>query len=149
MARVEADHRSVAGAAEGIQAEAVDLDLASVDTSGVALAADWQNLRSLDLRGTRADSGVFEPMRLGFTGGELARRLMEDVVTLVSATMPGPIKKLADRFLSNPKTIEVARPATANINIAQHKVMVSSRGKRDALRHLLRQLRTATMRLRR
>jgi superfamily II DNA/RNA helicase len=57
---------------------------------------------------------------------------------LFSATMPGPIKKLADRFLSNPKTIEVARPATANINIAQHKVMVSSRGKREALEHLLR-----------
>jgi len=57
---------------------------------------------------------------------------------LFSATMPGPIKKLADRFLSNPKTIEVARPATANVNIAQHKVMVSSRGKREALEHLLR-----------
>jgi len=57
---------------------------------------------------------------------------------LFSATMPGPIKKLADRFLSNPKTIEVARPATANVNIAQHKVMVSARGKREALEHLLR-----------
>jgi superfamily II DNA/RNA helicase len=57
---------------------------------------------------------------------------------LFSATMPPPIKKLADRFLSNPKYIEVARPATANINIAQHKVFTSSRGKRDVLRELLR-----------
>ncbi len=57
---------------------------------------------------------------------------------LFSATMPPPIKKLADRFLSNPKYIEVARPASTNVNIAQHKVFVSSRGKRDALRHLLR-----------
>ncbi len=57
---------------------------------------------------------------------------------LFSATMPPPIKKLADRFLTNPKSIEVARPATANINIAQHKVMTSSRGKRDVLRQLLR-----------
>ena len=56
---------------------------------------------------------------------------------LFSATMPPPIKKLADRFLTNPKLIEVARPATANINIAQHKVMTTSRGKRDTLRHLL------------
>ena len=56
---------------------------------------------------------------------------------LFSATMPPPIKKLADRFLSNPRTIEVARPATANINIVQHKVRVTSRGKREALRHLL------------
>jgi superfamily II DNA/RNA helicase len=52
--------------------------------------------------------------------------------------MPPPIKKLADRFLSNPKYLEAARPATANVNIAQHKVFVSSRGKRDALRTLLR-----------
>src|ERR671910_363963 len=41
---------------------------------------------------------------------------------LFSATMPPPIKKLADKFLSNPKSIEVARPASANVNIAQHKV---------------------------
>src|SRR5204863_229752 len=34
---------------------------------------------------------------------------------LFSATMPPPIKKLADRFLSNPKYIEVARPATGNV----------------------------------
>ncbi|MCW1985264.1 UNVERIFIED_ORG: superfamily II DNA/RNA helicase [Sphingomonas sp. R1F5B] len=57
---------------------------------------------------------------------------------LFSATMPPPIKKLADRFLSNPKSIEVARPASTNINIVQHKVKVASRAKREALRHLLR-----------
>jgi len=57
---------------------------------------------------------------------------------LFSATMPPPIKKLADRFLNNPKYIEVARPATANVNIAQHKVRVESRKKREVLRHLLR-----------
>ena len=57
---------------------------------------------------------------------------------LFSATMPPPIKKLADRFLSNPKYIEVARPASANLNIAAHKVFVSSRGKREVLRELLR-----------
>jgi len=56
---------------------------------------------------------------------------------LFSATMPGPIKKLADRFLTNPKYIEVARPATANINIAQFKVAVTSRKKQDVLRSLL------------
>jgi superfamily II DNA/RNA helicase len=57
---------------------------------------------------------------------------------LFSATMPPPIKKLADRFLSNPKYIEVARPATANVNIEQFKVRTSSRDKRDTLRDLLR-----------
>ena len=57
---------------------------------------------------------------------------------LFSATMPPVIKKLADKFLSNPKYIEVARPASSNLNITQHKVPVSSRGKREALRHLLK-----------
>ncbi|WP_126172707.1 DEAD/DEAH box helicase [Altericroceibacterium xinjiangense] len=57
---------------------------------------------------------------------------------LFSATMPAPIKKLADKFLTNPKYIEVARPATANINIAQHKVTVSPRKKRELLEYLLR-----------
>ncbi|MET1754608.1 DEAD/DEAH box helicase [Novosphingobium sp. RD2P27] len=56
---------------------------------------------------------------------------------LFSATMPPPIKKLADRFLTNPKYIEVARPATANTNIVQHKVAVQTRKKREVLRHLL------------
>ncbi|BAV63528.1 DEAD/DEAH box helicase [Sphingobium cloacae] len=56
---------------------------------------------------------------------------------LFSATMPAPIKKLADRFLSNPKSIEVARPATASTNIAQHLVKVDSRKKRDVLRKML------------
>ncbi|HSG34168.1 MAG TPA: DEAD/DEAH box helicase, partial [Sphingomonadaceae bacterium] len=57
---------------------------------------------------------------------------------LFSATMPPPIERLADKFLTNPKKIEVARPATANINIAQHKVKVKAREKRDVLRRLLR-----------
>ncbi|MEJ7927181.1 DEAD/DEAH box helicase [Sphingobium sp. AN641] len=56
---------------------------------------------------------------------------------LFSATMPPVIKKLADKFLSNPKSIEVARPATAAINIAQWLVKVDSRKKRDALRDML------------
>jgi superfamily II DNA/RNA helicase len=56
---------------------------------------------------------------------------------LFSATMPPPIKKLSDRFLSNPKTIEVARPATTNVNIAQFLVETETRKKREALRSLL------------
>src|SRR5690606_16957171 len=56
---------------------------------------------------------------------------------LFSATMPPPIKKLADKFLSNPKTIEVARPASRNENIEQFLVKTSERGKRETLRNLL------------
>ena len=57
---------------------------------------------------------------------------------LFSATMPPPIKKLADQFLTDPKTIEVARPATANINIEQRLVMTRGDKKREALRTILR-----------
>ncbi|MGZ8345947.1 MAG: DEAD/DEAH box helicase [Allosphingosinicella sp.] len=57
---------------------------------------------------------------------------------LFSATMPPPIKKLSDRFLQNPKTIEVARPATAAASIDQRMVKVDSRKKKDALVQLLR-----------
>jgi superfamily II DNA/RNA helicase len=57
---------------------------------------------------------------------------------LFSATMPPPIKKLADKFLSNPKSVEVARPASANINITQWLVETDSRKKKDTLRDLLR-----------
>jgi superfamily II DNA/RNA helicase len=57
---------------------------------------------------------------------------------LFSATMPPPIKKLADRFLSNPKSIEVARPATANTNIDQKLVNVAPMKKREVLRDLIR-----------
>lgn len=56
---------------------------------------------------------------------------------LFSATMPPPIKKLSDRFLSNPKYVEVARPASASINITQWLVNVDARKKRDMLRRLL------------
>jgi len=52
---------------------------------------------------------------------------------LFSATMPPPIKKLSDKFLTNPKYIEVARPASSNELIEQGKVRVQSRRKRDTL----------------
>src|SRR5688572_29083609 len=57
---------------------------------------------------------------------------------LFSATMPAPIKKLADKFLSNPKTVEASRPATANTSIDQRLVRVDARKKKDALVDLLR-----------
>lgn len=57
---------------------------------------------------------------------------------LFSATMPPPIKKLADKFLSNPKYIEVARPASSNANIEAKLVDVAPMKKREMLRSLLR-----------
>lgn len=55
-----------------------------------------------------------------------------------SATMPPPIKKLADRFLTDPKIVEVARQATTGENIAQFLIHVQDRAKRDTLRALLK-----------
>ena len=70
---------------------------------------------------------------------EICTKLPRDRQTLLfSATMPPPIKKLADRFLTDPKTIEVARPATANVNIDQRLVMTRGDKKRDVLRQILR-----------
>ena len=71
---------------------------------------------------------------------EICTKLPKQRQTLLfSATMPPPIKKLADKFLDNPKTIEVARPATTNTNITQHVVPVAPAKKRDVLRKLLAQ----------
>src|SRR6478609_7949542 len=57
---------------------------------------------------------------------------------LFSATMPPPIQKLAQKFLKDPKRVEVARPATANVNIEQRVVEVRADKKKDALRDILR-----------
>ena len=55
-----------------------------------------------------------------------------------SATMAADMRKLADKFLSNPKEIEVARQATTAESIAQFQIQVSHRMKREALRTLIR-----------
>jgi superfamily II DNA/RNA helicase len=69
---------------------------------------------------------------------EICTKLPKKRQTLLfSATMPAPIKKLSDRFLTEPKSVEVARPATANASIEQRLVETTSRDKRDTLRKLL------------
>ncbi|MFD1786788.1 DEAD/DEAH box helicase [Sphingomonas floccifaciens] len=69
---------------------------------------------------------------------EICTKLPKTRQTLLfSATMPPPIKKLADRFLSNPKQIEVSRPASTNLNITQKLVPVRADRKREVLRTLL------------
>jgi superfamily II DNA/RNA helicase len=55
-----------------------------------------------------------------------------------SATMPPEIRRLADAFLSNPKEVSVAPPATAAATVAQHLTVVDHRQKREALRQLIR-----------
>ena len=70
---------------------------------------------------------------------EICSKLPKSRQTLLfSATMPPPIQKLAAKFLNDPKRVEVARPATANINIEQKLVEVSNDKKKDVLKDLLR-----------
>jgi superfamily II DNA/RNA helicase len=56
-----------------------------------------------------------------------------------SATMPPEIRRLADKFLSNPKEISVDKPATASVLVEQRLVRVpqDDKAKRDVLRQLL------------
>src|SRR5437763_1712387 len=56
-----------------------------------------------------------------------------------SATMPPEIKRLADRFLSNPKEVTVSPPASAGTNIVQGIVVVPEEDKREALIRLIKQ----------
>jgi superfamily II DNA/RNA helicase len=73
---------------------------------------------------------------------------IERIVTLLpplrqtlffSATMPPEIRRLADKFLSSPKEITVARPATTAQNIEDFMVPVTrGEDKRSTLRALLR-----------
>src|SRR3954465_8932649 len=70
---------------------------------------------------------------------EICSKLPKSRQTLLfSATMPPPIQKLAQKFLNDPKRVEVARPATANVNIEQRLVEVRADKKREALRDILR-----------
>src|ERR1043165_6649596 len=61
---------------------------------------------------------------------EICTKLPKQRQTLLfSATMTPPIKKLADKFLENPKSIEVARPAQTNTLIEQRLIRVDARKK--------------------
>ena len=54
-----------------------------------------------------------------------------------SATMPPEIRRLADQFLSNPKQISVAPPASPASTVVQALVVVDEAKKRDVLRRLI------------
>src|SRR5213075_1292862 len=70
---------------------------------------------------------------------EICSKLPKSRQTLLfSATMPPPIQKLAQKFLSDPKRVEVARPATANVNIEQRLIETRGDKKREVVRELLR-----------
>src|SRR5215207_9006928 len=68
---------------------------------------------------------------------EICSKLPKSRQTLLfSATMPPPIQKLAAKFLNDPKRVEVARPATANVNIEQRLVLTTAAKKQDVLKDI-------------
>ncbi|GAA4040035.1 DEAD/DEAH box helicase [Sphingomonas rosea] len=70
---------------------------------------------------------------------EICTKLPKQRQTLLfSATMPPVIQKLAAKFLTDPRRIEVSRPASSNLNIDARLVETRSDKKRDVLRDLLR-----------
>jgi superfamily II DNA/RNA helicase len=56
---------------------------------------------------------------------------------MFSATLPPEIRRLSDRFLSNPEEITVAPPASTAAGVEQSMLRTNVAGKRDALIHLL------------
>ncbi len=55
-----------------------------------------------------------------------------------SATMPPEVRRLADAFLMNPKSVSVAAQSSAAETVTQGLVVVEEIDKRESLRHLLR-----------
>ena len=58
---------------------------------------------------------------------------------LFSATMPPEIKRISDKFLSNPKSVSVAPPASPALTVEQFLVWVKEREKRSALDEIIQQ----------
>jgi len=70
---------------------------------------------------------------------KILQRLPKQRQTLFfSATMPGPIKVLADEILKDPVEISVAPVATTAERVAQSVHLIEQNGKRALLSHLLR-----------
>ena len=57
---------------------------------------------------------------------------------LFSATMQPEIKKLTEKFLSNPKEVSVSAPASTAANVEQFLVWTTKRNKRDALLKIIK-----------
>lgn len=57
---------------------------------------------------------------------------------LFSATMPDEVKRLTEKFLSNPRTVSVAPPATTSKNIKQHLAWVQPRDKKKVLAKIIK-----------
>jgi len=81
-----------------------------------------------------------EMLDMGFLDdiNEIFSYLPSDRQTLLfSATMPQPIKKLAERILVNPAFITITRDETTNVDIAQKYYVIDENERDDAIIRLL------------
>ena len=56
---------------------------------------------------------------------------------MFSATMPPEIRRLADKFLTNPQEVQATPPATTAAGVEDHVTMVPAREKLKVLRRLI------------
>lgn len=81
-----------------------------------------------------------EMLDMGFLDdiNEIFEHLPKERQTLLfSATMPAPIKKLADRILKEPTFISITKTETSNNNIAQNYYVIDENERDDAMIRLL------------
>lgn len=81
-----------------------------------------------------------EMLDMGFLDdiNEIFEHLPKERQTLLfSATMPAPIKKLADRILKQPTFIAITKEETTNTNIAQQYYVIDDNERDDAMIRLL------------
>ncbi len=97
---------------------------------------------TLDLSGIRflVLDEADEMLNMGFVDDVetiLAKTPTEKQVALFSATMPAPIRRIAETYLSDPLEITITRRAATAENISQRFLMVSQHQKVEALTRLL------------
>lgn len=98
--------------------------------------------KSIDLSRTKmiALDEADEMLRMGFLDEVeliLAQTPETKQVALFSATMPKPIRKVANTYLQNPEEIKIEGQTTTNDNIEQYYWMVKGTNKLDALTRIL------------
>lgn len=81
-----------------------------------------------------------EMLDMGFLDdiNEIFEHLPKERQTLLfSATMPAPIKRLADKILKYPEFISITREETTNVNISQNYYVIDENERDDAMIRLL------------
>lgn len=81
-----------------------------------------------------------EMLRMGFIDDVesiLEKTPQSRQVALFSATMPGPIRRVAEKYLNKPKEVRIETSVTTNENIEQKFWLVSGASKLEALTRML------------